>query len=204
MEQLFVEISQQVSSFENIKYLLIFLAVFVEGPLVTLVAAALAAGGVLNPFPVFIAAALGNLGADFCWYGLGYAGRYSRVLQHIPWLHNQETMISQAEKKMQCHGIRILILAKLWFGIAVIPALIAAGLLRLPWYRILPAIFICEIIWSGTLVLTGYYLTAYLGGFEAILAHASAIGLATAVLVALFLLRRKVVPWLYNSFCGGT
>lgn len=204
MDVLFVEISQQVSSFESIKYLLIFLAVFVEGPLATLVAAALAAGGVLDPFPVFIAAALGNLGADFLWYGLGRVGRYSRILQYLPWLRNQEAIVHQLEEQMQCHGIRILIIAKLWFGIAAIPALIASGLLHLPWYRILPAICICEIIWSGTLVLTGYYLTAYLGGFEAVQSYASTIGLATAFLAALFLLWRKVVPWLYNSFCGGT
>ncbi|HHD56127.1 MAG TPA: hypothetical protein ENK89_00415 [Desulfobulbaceae bacterium] len=204
MEQLFAEISRQVSSFESIKYLLIFLAVFVEGPLATLVAAAMAAGGVLRPLPVFFSAALGNLSADLCWYALGYAGRYSRVLQHLPWLRSQESIIHRVEKKMQRHGIRILIFAKFWFGVAAIPALIAAGLLHLPWYRILPAAIVCEVVWSGALVLTGYYLTAYLGGIENILARSTFIGLTGAALVVLFYLLKKIVPRLTNRFSGST
>ena len=40
-----------------------------------------------------------------------------------------------------------------------IPALIAAGLLRIRWRRWFPALVAAEVLWTGSLVLIGYYAT---------------------------------------------
>ncbi|MBK8797177.1 MAG: hypothetical protein IPM07_12895 [Anaerolineales bacterium] len=55
-------------------YLIIAILVFIEGPAVTLVAAAMAATGILRVDLVFVAAAIGNFLADSTWYGIGYMG----------------------------------------------------------------------------------------------------------------------------------
>jgi membrane protein DedA with SNARE-associated domain len=41
----------------------------------------------------------------------------------------------------------------------VIPSLIAAGLVKAPWRRWFPAIFAGELIWTGSLLLLGFYTT---------------------------------------------
>lgn len=166
MDTLFLEISNNIDSFYGIKYLLLFVAVFLEGPVVTVVAATLASEGILKPGMVIVSAALGNFTADISWYALGYAGRYARVLDHIPWLRHQKILIRHAQKKMHSHGIRILIASKLCLGFGAIPTFIAAGLLHLPWYRLVPAIILCEIFCTGALVAFGYLASEYLGSFE--------------------------------------
>lgn len=170
MDGYLVDISAQIALFESIKYLLIFVAVFIEGPLVTVVAAALATGDALSPAGVFIAAGLGNLAADICWYSLGYAGRYIRVMHWLPLLRKQVKMVGFAREQMQANPVRILVASKMWFGVAVIPTLIAAGLLHVPWCRLIPAAIACELVWTGCLVLIGYVGAGYLGQIENVMA----------------------------------
>ncbi len=200
MEQLCFDLSGRIASLTGIKYVFVFLAVFVEGPLATVVAAAIAAGGALRPGPVFLAAALGNLSADISWYTLGYLGRHARLLHRLPWLRNQEKTIRKAEDKMRRHGIRLLIFAKLWFGIVAVPVLIAAGLIHLSWFRVLPTLLFCEIVWTGLLVFSGYHLTSYLGSIENILTRSTLIGVTGIGCVAgIYLLRRSLPGLLENG-----
>jgi membrane protein DedA with SNARE-associated domain len=57
---------------------------------------------------------------------------------------------------MQVNASRILFLAKLTVSF-MIPSLISAGLVKVPWRRWFPALFAGEMIWTGSLVLIGYY-----------------------------------------------
>jgi membrane protein DedA with SNARE-associated domain len=59
---------------------------------------------------------------------------------------------------MHKHAARILFMAKLTVSF-MIPSLIAAGLVKVPWRRWFPALFTGEMIWTGSLVLVGYYAT---------------------------------------------
>lgn len=56
-------------------YLLLFLALLIEGPVVTAAASFLAALGQLNIVAVFFLAILGDLGADILYYAIGYFTR---------------------------------------------------------------------------------------------------------------------------------
>jgi membrane protein DedA with SNARE-associated domain len=59
---------------------------------------------------------------------------------------------------MRLHAVKILFFAKLSMSL-MIPSLIAAGLVKAPWRRWFPAVFGGEIIWTGALVLIGFYAT---------------------------------------------
>jgi membrane protein DedA with SNARE-associated domain len=139
-------------------YLILAVLVAVEGPIATLLGAAAASAGLMRPSLVFVAASMGNLTADSLWYTIGYLGK-------IEWLFrfgkrmgiNQNTMESM-QKKMRKHTTRLLFLAKLSMSL-MIPSLIAAGLVKAPWRRWFPGVFSGEMIWTGTLVLIGYYAT---------------------------------------------
>jgi membrane protein DedA with SNARE-associated domain len=59
---------------------------------------------------------------------------------------------------MYRHTVKILFFAKLSVSF-VIPSLIAAGLVKAPWRRWFPALLAAETLWTGSLVLIGYFTT---------------------------------------------
>jgi membrane protein DedA with SNARE-associated domain len=59
---------------------------------------------------------------------------------------------------MHKHTVKILFFAKLSVSF-VIPSLIAAGLVKAPWRRWFPALLAAETLWTGSLVLIGYFTT---------------------------------------------
>jgi membrane protein DedA with SNARE-associated domain len=70
----------------------------------------------------------------------------------------QPELLERFEQGMQENASRILFVAKLTVSF-MIPSLIAAGLVKVPWRRWFPALFAGELIWTGSLVLIGYYAT---------------------------------------------
>ena len=138
-------------------FLLVFL-VAVEGPIATLLGAAAASAGLMRLGWVFIAASTGNLIADTLWYTLGYIGKIEIILRIGQKLGLSRELLERLQKGMREHTTRILFIAKLTVSF-VIPSLIAAGLVKAPWRRWFPAIFAGELIWTGSLILLGFYAT---------------------------------------------
>jgi len=139
-------------------YLVLAILVAIEGPIATLLGAAAASAGLMRPWLVFAAAAAGNLTADSLWYSLGYLGKLEWVLRFGRRLGVRQDFIDRLQSSMHEHALRIIFIAKLTVSF-VIPSLIAAGLVRIPWKRWFPAIFAGEMIWTGSLVLIGYFTT---------------------------------------------
>jgi membrane protein DedA with SNARE-associated domain len=139
-------------------YVLLALFVAIEGPIATLLGAAAASAGLLHLDLVFVSASTGNLTSDTLWYYLGYAGKIEWLLHYGRWLGVRRHHLDRLEQGMHDHAPKILLLAKLTAGF-VIPALIAAGLARIPWRRWFPPIAAGEVVWTGSLVLIGYYAT---------------------------------------------
>jgi membrane protein DedA with SNARE-associated domain len=159
-------------------YFLLGMLVAIEGPVATLLGAAAASAGWLRPLPVFVAAATGNLTADALWYSLGYAGKTEWLMHGGRWLGVQPQHLERLQGSMRRHAAKILFFAKLSMSL-IIPSLITAGLVRAPWRRWFPAVFGAEMIWTGSLVLIGYYATEALKrvaqGVEYVVLSASAL-----------------------------
>ena len=66
--------------------------------------------------------------------------------------------LQRLESGMHEHAAKILFMAKLTVSF-MIPSLIAAGLVKVPWRRWFPALFADEMIWTGSLMLIGYFAT---------------------------------------------
>lgn len=143
-------------------YLFIAILAFMEGAATTLVAAALAGAGVLNPWLVFVAAGIGNAIADVAWYWLGRLGRFDMLAAYLSWLRRFEPQITGLEQKVKVNGPRLYFLTKLFMWPAVIPTLIAAGMARVSWGKMLLVSAVSEPIYSGGLVLAGFFLGNYL------------------------------------------
>jgi len=146
-------------------YFILALLVAVEGPIATLLGAAAASAGLMRPMPVFFAAAAGNLTADSLWYTLGFMGKTEWILHFGRRLGLRESLIDHLKQNMLTHATKVLFLAKLTVTF-VIPSLVAAGLLRIPWRRWFPALVVAETIWTGSLILIGYYTTEALKRVE--------------------------------------
>jgi len=73
-----------------------------------------------------------------------------------------------------------------------VPTLIAAGLARVAWRRWIGVLFVAESIWTGSLVLAGYYYGQYILHIERGLKWIS-IGatLILAIVLVIYLLRRR-------------
>lgn len=165
-------------------YLLLALLVAIEGPIVTLAGAVAASAGLLNPVLVFVSASLGNLSADILWYSLGALGKTEWLMKLSSRFGVKENVITRLEKDVREHIHKVLFIAKLTMGL-VIPTLIAAGLARVPFKRWFGVLFGAECIWTGSLVLAGYYLGALTQRIEANLRWVS---LAGAMLLAAILI----------------
>lgn len=175
-------------------YILLAMLVAVEGPIATLLGAAAASAGLMRPVLVFLAAALGNLTADTLWYSLGYMGKKDWILHFGKRLGLRESLIEHLKSNMLKHATKVLFLAKLTVSF-VIPSLVAAGLLRVPWKRWFPALLLAETLWTGSLVLIGYYTTEALKRVEQRIEY---IALAASVIFVVLVIaggRRLVKEW---------
>jgi membrane protein DedA with SNARE-associated domain len=101
------------------------------------------------------------------------------------------------EIAMRKHATRILFLAKLTLSL-MIPALIAAGLVKAPWKRWFPAIFSGEMIWTGSLVVIGYYATEAIKRVEMGVEYVALAGTVAFVLF-LIIMGRRIVKQRYES-----
>ena len=149
------------SQFEQLgywNYLLLSILVAIEGPVATLLGAVAASAGLMRPVLVFLFAAAGNLAADSLWYALGYAGKIEWLFHGGRRLGVKREYIDRLQRGMRKHTVKILFFAKLSMSF-VIPSLIAAGLVKAPWRRWFPALAAAETLWTGSLVLIGYYTT---------------------------------------------
>ncbi|HMN27037.1 MAG TPA: VTT domain-containing protein [Caldilineaceae bacterium] len=181
------------------QYVLIFLGVAIEGPGVTLTAAALAGGGHLDPYLVFLCAAAGNLSGDFCWYLIGYYGHFDTLAQRFPRFARYTLPINRLKSTVSERAERILFTAKLAFGVASIPALVAAGVARVPLKRVAPVQILGEVIWTGGLVLFGYLFGQYVARLEKDLQIAALITGVVIAFVVIEVVRRQIKVDLYRD-----
>jgi len=178
-------------------YLILAVLVAIEGPVATLLGAAAASAGLMRPWMVLIAAAAGNLTADSLYYTLGYAGKLDWVLRFGRKLGLQPDLLDRLEQGMHDHAAKILFMAKLTVSF-MIPSLVAAGLVKVPWRRWFPALFAGEMIWTGSLILIGYYATEAIKrveqGVEYLVLGLSIVFVVFTLWIGRRILRKSVKP----------
>ncbi|HET6846297.1 MAG TPA: hypothetical protein VFH29_05645 [Anaerolineales bacterium] len=166
----------RVVEFDAWTYFLLAFLVLIEGPIAVLAASAAAATGLMRPGLVFFSAAVGNLTADSLWWLLGYAGKPEWIHALGRRLKIRETQIEHLKHMMVKHATQVMFLSKITLSFSI-PTLIAAGLLRIPWKRWFPWFLLAEMLWTGSLVLIGYYTTQAIAhvaqGMEFVLLGAS-------------------------------
>jgi len=170
-------------------YLLLFVLVAVEGPIATLLGAAAASAGFMRLFLVILVSVLANLIADIGWYTLGYVSREETLIRYFGWLGLRRRHLDKLRWGMRRHARKVLLVAKFSTGFAI-PALVAAGMARLPFRRWFPVVFLTGIAWSSFLCLVGYYATEAIKQVQLGLHYMALLGLAALFVLVLILVRR--------------
>jgi membrane protein DedA with SNARE-associated domain len=170
-------------------YLLFALFVIVEGPVVTVLAGAAASAGLLKPDLVFVAAGTANLTADALWYLFGFAFKREFLLRHGRRFGLRAVHLEKLQGNIKAHAFRLLFIAKITYGFAV-PTIVAAGLSRLSWRRWFPPLVTAEVLWSGGLVLFGYYAGETFRQIEKDLRYLALFFAAAVLLLLIWWVRR--------------
>ncbi len=171
----------------NWNYVALMILIIIQGPIFTMLGGAAAAAGLLNPVGVLGAAVIGNLGADAFWYAVG---RMSKVAWLDRWLGRRREVVVILQREMQQHALKILLLAKLSVGMAV-PAVLAAGLAQIRWRKWFPIVVTGEVIWTGTLLLIGYYAAeVWISAERAVLIFGSLVSMGLFVLMLIYVPRK--------------
>lgn len=147
-----------MGEFDPWTYFLLALLVMIEGPIAILAGSVAASAGLMQPGLVFLAAAVGNLTSDSLWWLLGYAGKPEWIHSVGRRLRIRESQIEHLKQSMVKDAVRVMVFCKMTHALSI-PALIAGGLLRVPWKRWFPWYVPVEVLWTGCLVLAGYYTT---------------------------------------------
>ena len=140
-------------------YPLMFLAMLIEGPIVTAAASFGAAFGYFNIFIVFILSILGDVMADLIYYAVGYSGRIMVVQKFGRRFGLTEERIRKVEALLNSHPNKTLIALKLT-PILPTPGLMIVGTSRMPLKKFIT--ISSFVIFPKTIffVLLGYYFGA--------------------------------------------
>ena len=170
-------------------YLILAVLVAFEGPIATLLGAGAASLGLMHPGFVFMAAAAGNLTSDTLWYYLGYIGKIEWIKRFGRRLGVSDQKLEIMEKMLHDHAPIILFVSKLTVS-PMIPALIATGLIKYPWRKWFPFVFMGEMIWTGSLVIIGFFGLLAIKKVQLGIEHAILIG-GLVFVATVFILGRR-------------
>ncbi len=173
-------------------YFLMFVAMLIEGPVVTAAAAFAVALGYFNLVIVFILALLGDLVADIIYYFIGYASRITIVDKIGHRFGLTEKRIKRIEHLAKQHSWKTLLVLKLTPFIPT-PGLIIVGTTKMPLRRFTFYSLAITLPKTILFMLVGYYfgksydmLSRYFkNGFFAVL-------IAAVIILAIYYAYQKI------------
>jgi membrane protein DedA with SNARE-associated domain len=128
----------------------------IEGPIVTIIAATLAALGAFNVFIVLFLSIIGDMLGDVILYGLGYKYGMGFVRRVGKYIGITENLVTRMEKYFTRHGGKTIFAVKSTTGLCW-ATFTAAGIVRMPFKKFVTYSFLGGIIWSSFLVIMGYF-----------------------------------------------
>jgi membrane protein DedA with SNARE-associated domain len=162
-------------------YSLMFLAMIIEGPVITAAGAFLAALGYFNLWIVLGLSILGNLIPDAAYYALGYWGREKFIDKYGKYFGLTKKKIRTIESMIHKHAGKSLLAIKM-IPLFATPGLVIAGASRMKLNKYIPWSLIITIPSSLLYLIVGYYF----GAFYDRLNHYLNIGYAIAAIVIIF------------------
>lgn len=137
-------------------YWIMFILMWLEGPVVTLGAAFLASQGYFEWHFVLLISLLGDITGDIVLYFAGRRWGMAFVKGPGRYIGLQPELVNRMTGYFDRYGGRTIFLVKSTTGLCFI-TFVAAGMARMELRKFLTYSLMGGIIWSGTLVLVGYF-----------------------------------------------
>lgn len=142
--------------FIQYKYFVIFPAAVVEGPIVCIICGFLVSLKLLNPELVYVVLVVADLVGDSFFYTLGRFGG-TRFVNHFGhYVGATKERVEGLEKHFKNHTNKTIIISKLTNFTAIF-VLVAAGLVKMPYWRFLWINFIVTLPKSLALLVIGFF-----------------------------------------------
>jgi membrane protein DedA with SNARE-associated domain len=178
-------------------YIIVAVWVASQGPIGTLVGASAAAMGLMRPEGVFIAGMIGNAVGDSFWYLMGYLGKIDWLLRFGKKLGIRPDVLEKFENEMRHNTPRIMFVSVVTLSM-IVPALVSAGLVKAPWKRWFPAAVAGELLWTGSMLLVGFYATEAIKRVEQTIEYV-ALGGTVVFVIFLILYGRRIYKKNYQN-----
>ena len=128
-----MSLDQIVLLLEQSKYLLLFPLAVIEGPIVTVIAGFMVAGGLLNPLFTYVVVVVADVVGDAFWYLLGRygGGPLTRLAKKLFGIHSDN--VDRMRKEIELHRFKAMALSKFTWGVGA-AGLMAAGTVRVSYF----------------------------------------------------------------------
>lgn len=142
------------------KYLTIFIASILEGPVTMAAVGFLWHLGYFQLLPAFFLLLFGDLVGDIIWYYLGYFGAHKFIARFGHYFGLTEELSEKIKVFFRRHDNKILLISKMTMGFGfAVATLITAGLARVPIKKYLAMNFLGGLIWTALLMALGYFFS---------------------------------------------
>ena len=109
-------------------------------------------------WPIYFALMLGDFTADICWYWVGYFGGRNFVDRFGKYFSLTPDVLEKIEGFFHKHQDKILFISKITMGFGfAVATLFVAGLVKIPFKRYAWFNFLGGFVWTGVLLLVGYF-----------------------------------------------
>lgn len=152
---------------KSVGYFVMFLAMVIEGPVITSAAAFAAALGYFNIFIVLLLSIAGDLVGDYIYYGIGYFGRVNFVEKYGHHVGLTEKRMKKMERLIKTHPKKTLTAIKL-APLLPAPGLMMIGASKMPMRRYTWLTFLVALPKSLLFLALGYYFGAAYDRFSTV------------------------------------
>jgi membrane protein DedA with SNARE-associated domain len=137
------------------KYLILFPIIVIEGPFATVISGFLVSLGIFNVFIAYPIIILGDLTSDSIFY---FLGRYSHksITRLALYFGVTPEKLENAKKYFHKNGNKAIVASKFIHGVGV-SGLMAAGMLKIPYWKYARVCIITDILQFGVLLAIGFF-----------------------------------------------
>ena len=169
------------------KYIILFPLAIFEGPIIMVVSGFLYHLGYFPFLPLYLTLIIADLVGDFIWYGVGYHFGRPIILKHGKFFSITNELFDKIEAKFHNHQNKILFISKMTMGFGFAHAtLITAGAVKVSFKKYVLLNFLGGFIWTGFLMMIGYFFGNLYTVIEGQFKIVSVIALIMIVLAAFY------------------
>lgn len=172
------------------KYIVLFPASIIEGPIVSIIAGFLVSIKQMSLLPTVSILILGDIVGDTLYYIIGRKARGKTLEKYGKYIGLNPTRLASVEKHFEIHPGKTLIIGKLTHA-AGLAAIISAGLAKLEFRKFLFYDLISTIPKTIVLIIVGYFFGSAYARIDNALQIFTYVGAGVVTIVVLYLLRSR-------------